>query len=346
MTYKVTVRYGAMRLVGEFSTQLDSLKRGDSVAVKTTRGTEAGTTIDGPHQVAESDHAPGGEVLRPLTDEDDKELERLEKEAIPAEMAFCRERIKALELGMKLVTAEHLLGGEKIIFYFLADGRVDFRQLVKDIARQYRTRIELRQIGVRDEARLMSEYGHCGQKMCCRTFMKTLEPVTMRMAKSQKATLDPSKISGVCGRLMCCLRYEDPLYRELKGKLPKRGAWVESPRAEGKVVDVDVLSQTITVLTPSSNFIRVKADEITAVRPKGAKKPSTERKPSRDKAREKGRPPEKKGSTEGPRTTGDPPPTPTSHPQRKGPSSSSRRRSGRRSGRRRDPKDKGPGDSK
>ena len=344
MTYKVTVRYGAMQLVGEFATQLDSLKRGDSVVVKTTRGAEAGTTVNGSHQVGESDKAPGGEVLRLLTDADDKELKRLEKEAIPAEMAFCRERIKTLELGMKLVTAEHLLGGEKVIFYFLADGRVDFRQLVKDIARQYKTRIELRQIGVRDEARLMAEYGHCGQKMCCRAFMKTLEPVTMRMAKSQKATLDPSKISGVCGRLMCCLRYEDPLYRELKGKLPKRGAWVESHKAEGKVVDVDVLNQIITVQTPSSNFIRVKADEITSVRPKGAKKPSADKKPSRDRPRKTDRPSGKKDTPKDPETTGEKPSQGSE--KRKGPSSSSRRRSGRRSGRRRDSGGKGTGESK
>ena len=198
--------------------------------------------------------APGqadGEVLRALEPQEEQELLRIREETAPKEMTFCRERVKALNLPMKLVDSEHLLGGEKIIFYFVADGRVDFRQLVKDIAREYKTRIELRQIGVRDEARLLSELGHCGQCLCCKSFMKSLEPVTMRMAKSQKATLDPTKISGVCGRLMCCLRYEDKVYSELKSKLPKRGSMIKTRKASGKVIDIDVLAQIVSIRTPS-----------------------------------------------------------------------------------------------
>ncbi|MCD6404616.1 MAG: signal peptidase [Planctomycetes bacterium] len=263
MAYKVTVRYAKMGVVGDFTTELAALKRGDMVAVRTKRGCEAAVVIKAAIELGESAESSGGEVLRMLTTQDEAELARIRDEAIPAEIAFCKERIKALDLPMSIVTAEHLLGGEKIIFYFLADGRVDFRQLVKDIARQYRTRIELRQIGVRDEARLLAEYGHCGQPLCCRSFMKTLEPVTMRMAKSQKATLDPAKISGVCGRLMCCLRYEDSLYRELKGSLPKKGTIVTSLKATGKVVSMDVLAQTIVIQTPSSNLVRIRKDEIT-----------------------------------------------------------------------------------
>ncbi len=265
MGYRAIVRYGAMGLVGEFNTELADLKRGDMVVVRTDRGSEAGQIVGPLSQTSEEKQGSSGEVLRLFTSQDEKDVVRIENEAIPEEMAFCRKRIAELELPMKLVAAEHLLGGEKIIFYFLADGRVDFRQLVKDIARQYKTRIELRQIGVRDEARLLAEYGHCGQQMCCRTFIKSLEPVTMRMAKSQKATLDPSKISGVCGRLMCCLRYEDSLYRELKSKLPKKGSFVKSVKADGKVVDSDILGQTIVVQTAAANLVRVRIDEISRV---------------------------------------------------------------------------------
>ncbi len=269
MGYRVIVRYGAMGLIGDFSTELAGLKRGDAVVVRTDRGSEAATVIEPPSETSEQERSTGSEVLRLFTSQDKEELRRIEKEAVPKEMAFCRKRIGELELPMKLVGAEHLLGGEKIIFYFLADGRVDFRQLVKDIAREYKTRIELRQIGVRDEARLLAEYGHCGQRMCCRSFIKSLEPVTMRMAKSQKATLDPSKISGVCGRLMCCLRYEDGLYRELKQKLPKKGSLVKSTKADGKVVDFDVLAQSVTVQTAGGNLVRVKLKEISKVQSGG-----------------------------------------------------------------------------
>lgn len=269
MGYRVIVRYGAMGLIGDFSTELAGLKRGDAVVVRTDRGSEAATVIEPPSQTSEQERTTGGEVLRLFTSQDKEELRRIENEAVPKEIAFCRKRIGELELPMKLVGAEHLLGGEKIIFYFLADGRVDFRQLVKDIAREYKTRIELRQIGVRDEARLLAEYGHCGQRMCCRSFIKSLEPVTMRMAKSQKATLDPSKISGVCGRLMCCLRYEDGLYRELKQKLPKKGSLIKSTKADGKVVDFDVLAQAVTVQTAGGNLVRVKLKEISKVQSGG-----------------------------------------------------------------------------
>jgi len=264
MKYNVMVRYGAMGLVEEFSSELSGLKRGDRVVVRTERGSEQGVVISS-RDFGGEEKAPGGEVLRLLTEQDEKEIARIRSEVVPSEMSFCRERIKELDLPMKLVDAEHLLGGEKIIFYFLADGRVDFRQLVKDIARRYRTRIELRQIGVRDEARLLGEFGHCGQRMCCRTFIKSLEPVTMRMAKSQKATLDPSKISGVCGRLMCCLRYEDQQYRELKRNLPKKGCHLTCARAEGRVVDTNVLAQTVTIQTRTSNTVRVDVDEILSI---------------------------------------------------------------------------------
>jgi len=251
--------------LGVFTTEIAGLRRGERVALRTERGSEAGDVVEALGEVKEGDAPADGELLRVLAPEDEDRLRRIAQETIPAEMKYCSERIKALELPMKLVDAEHLLGGEKIIFYFVADGRVDFRQLVKDIAREYRTRIELRQIGVRDEARLLSELGHCGQRLCCKCFMKSLEPVTMRMAKSQKATLDPTKISGVCGRLMCCLRYEDRVYSELKGKLPKRGSFVTTAKGSGKVVDCDILAQMVAVKTANANLVRVRACEILSV---------------------------------------------------------------------------------
>ena len=272
MGSKIVARYGAMGFLGTFSSNIEGLRRGDQVVLRTDRGTEAGEVVNTAPGPDGQTNGPF-DVLRALNDDDRREILRIDGEAVPKEMAFCRERIKALNLPMKLVSAEHLLGGEKIIFYFVAEGRVDFRQLVKDIAREYKTRIELRQIGVRDEARLLSEFGHCGQRLCCRSFMKALEPVTMRMAKSQKATLDPTKISGVCGRLMCCLRYEDRVYTELKAKLPKRGSMVTTRKGSGKVIDMDILAQIVSIRTTDTTVIRVPAGEVLSVEGKPSPEP-------------------------------------------------------------------------
>jgi len=163
------------------------------------------------------------------------------------ELKCCAKFIKEMELDMKVVDAEHLFGGERIVIYFTSNGRVDFRELVKRLAREYQTRIEMRQIGSRDEAKLISDFESCGQECCCKRFLKTLEPVNMRMAKLQKATLDPSKISGHCGRLKCCLRYEDDIYRELKAKMPKKNAIVKTPKGEAKVLNMQYLTQLIVV---------------------------------------------------------------------------------------------------
>jgi hypothetical protein len=148
---------------------------------------------------------------------------------------------------MKIVDAEHILGGERIVFYFMSDSRIDFRDLVKHIAHEYQTRIEMRQIGSRDEAKLLGDIESCGQECCCKRFLRVLQPVNMRMAKMQKATLDPAKISGYCGRLKCCLRYEDNTYTELKKRLPKRNAWVTTKDGQGRVVDTQILTQLVVV---------------------------------------------------------------------------------------------------
>ena len=247
MTHHVIARYGAMRHIGVFRTEL-ALRRGEQGILRTPRGVELGETVDKAYEPeAGEDKVTVGQVLRRATPRDLTRVEEIEEQIAPQEYTFCARKIAEHELPMKLVSVEHLFGGDKIIFYFLAEGRVDFRALVKDLAGQYRTRIEMRQIGVRDEARLLADIEHCGRELCCRTFMKDLAPVTMRMAKAQKTTLDPAKISGRCGRLMCCLRFEDQTYAELREKLPKRGTRVRTPKGDGTVIASAILKQTVSV---------------------------------------------------------------------------------------------------
>lgn len=244
MNYRTMVRYGAMASVESLTAEFSGLRMGDNCIVRTPRGVEVGRIL-APLRPEEGN--AGGEILRRMNSDDEKKAETIREEYEPREFEFCRKRMQERGLPMKLVSVEHLFGGTKIIFYFLAEGRVDFRDLVKDLAQEYRTRIEMRQIGVRDEARLLADFEHCGRELCCKTFIKELEPVTMKMAKSQKATLDPSKISGRCGRLMCCLRFEDKSYEELKRNLPRKGSRVATADGEGEIVAQDILGQTVKV---------------------------------------------------------------------------------------------------
>ena len=168
---------------------------------------------------------------------------------------------------MKIVDAEHILGGERLIFYFRADGRVDFRELVKKLAQEYQTRIEMRQVGSRDEAKLLGDVETCGQQCCCQRFLRALKPVNMRMAKMQKATLDPSKISGYCGRLKCCLRFEDESYTELKKRLPKRNARVKTSHGQGRVIDTQILTQLVIVEHDNGEKIAVGIEDIELISP-------------------------------------------------------------------------------
>ena len=168
---------------------------------------------------------------------------------------------------MKIVDAENIFGGERIIFYFMADGRVDFRELVKKLANEYQSRIEMRQVGSRDEAKLLGDVESCGQQCCCQLFLKALKPVNMRMAKMQKATLDPSKISGYCGRLKCCLRYEDQTYTELKKRLPRKNARVKTPHGEGKVVDTQILTQLVIVEDENGTKTAVGVEQVEILSP-------------------------------------------------------------------------------
>jgi cell fate regulator YaaT (PSP1 superfamily) len=260
MSDVVAVRYGSMKAVEFFSGEDLDLRRGDEVIVRTTRGVEWGSVIVPDAEVEEN--LTRGEVLRTVTEKDREKLSDIKQNLEPEEYEVCQRLIERYELPMKLVKVEHLFGGHKIIFFFTADGRVDFRKLVKDLAKRGRTRIEMRQIGVRDEARLLGLFGSCGRELCCCKFLQALKPVPMKVAKSQKSTLDPAKIGGRCGRLKCCLKYEDELYKELKQNLPRRGTTVQTEKGEATVIGYEILSQTVTVQHSDESEEKLPLDEI------------------------------------------------------------------------------------
>ena len=268
MAYLVSARYGAMHCISNFVSPTDELRLHDRVVLRTDRGTEIGEIVSSPEYIMRgTDVSTYGQIVRKLAKADDESYRNIEDVLIPTEVKFCEQLIKENKIPMKLATVEHLFGGEKVIFYFLAEGRIDFRQLVKDLASQYHTRIEMRQIGVRDEARLLAEYEHCGRPLCCKSFIRDLQPVTMRMAKSQKTTLDPAKISGRCGRLMCCLRFEDETYGELKSHLPNKGDLVKFPKGAGRVVAQDILGQMVTLELADGSELKVPMVEVIEVVP-------------------------------------------------------------------------------
>jgi len=279
---KMLVSYGVIGYLGWFDHNLREVPKTRSrVVIKTKRGLELGDVV-GPlcyrgghfksdqktvakyfcNQEKDYPLSGGGTFVRYATEQDIMEAEHLALSA--AEELKCATRFAAeMNLAMKMVKSEHLFGGERIVIYFISEGRVDFRDLVKRLASEYQTRIELRQVGSRDEARLISDYETCGQECCCRRFLKILAPVNMRMAKVQKATLDPSKISGHCGRLKCCLRYEDENYQHLKKKLPKKNALVKTASGIGKVVNTQILTQLVVVQDDKGNREAFNVDEVT-----------------------------------------------------------------------------------
>ena len=276
------VRFGRMNTLGFFEHNESSIpKTAARVVVKTDRGLELGHMVgqlasyrEGRFRLNEEQiegyfnrseipfaAAPAGKFIRLATAEDIGEEQHLRK-ITADEIASCERLAKELNLPMKIVDAEHIFGGERIIFYFMADGRVDFRDLVKRLAQEYQTRIEMRQIGSRDEAKLLGDVESCGQQCCCIRFLQLLKPVNTRMAKMQKATLDPAKISGYCGRLKCCLRYEDKTYTELKQRLPKKNTRVKTEQGEGKVIDSQILTQLVVVEYENAERAVIPLDEI------------------------------------------------------------------------------------
>ncbi len=259
------VRYGAMDNIEQFEAAPEGLCKGDHVIVRTERGLEWGTIVSQPSPEADADGRgvePKGEISRKATTQDAQKQEDIRQKHQQEEFQFCAQLIEQHGLPMKLAGVEHLFGGHRMIFFFLAGGRVDFRALVKDLAKRYRTRIEMRQIGVRDEARLLGQFGPCGRELCCRTFLKVLKPIPMKIAKRQKSTLDPAKISGRCGRLKCCLNFEEALYKELKRKLPRRGTSVKTPTGEGVVVHQEIIEQAVTVRFADGTEQKLPLDQI------------------------------------------------------------------------------------
>jgi cell fate regulator YaaT (PSP1 superfamily) len=258
------VRHGVMRFLGRFEPR-DGARyaRLTRVVVRTERGLEIGQVLcDATPRALEMLTEPtSGAIIRPMNSQDHDQVER-HSESERTEFDTCRNFIAQRKLQMELVDVEHLFGGERIIFYFLAEKRVDFRELVKDLARQFQTRIEMRQIGVRDEAKLLADYGDCGKPVCCNTHMTAMPPVSMRMAKLQKSTLDPSKISGRCGRLKCCLRFEQDVYEEFHRQLPAVGNRILTAKGQGRVLAQEVLARKLLVEFEDGRRILVAADEI------------------------------------------------------------------------------------
>ena len=278
---KMLIRYGKFGTVGWFVHEETSMpKAHGKVMIKTERGLEIGEVIgrfcykagafkkseeaivdyygQGPEQCPIT---TGGKFVRYATEQDLREEKHINTNA-KEELKKCMGFIKEMDLPMKLVDIEHIFGGERIIFYFTSETRIDFRELVKKLAKEFQTRIEMRQVGSRDAAKIAADIEVCGQPCCCARYLKILKPVNMKMAKLQKATLDPSKISGYCGRLKCCLRYEDHTYRDLSRRLPKKRTRVKTAHGEGIVIDVQILTQLVTIKADDGTVFAVPVEEI------------------------------------------------------------------------------------
>ena len=245
-TVDIRLRDSGQTIQGAMPPQL-SLKEGDVVIVEFDRGLDYGQIISAPEgETSIKAKGSAKKILRLATESDLKQVEENKKKAKDASRT-CVKKIQEHKLEMKLIAAEYSFDRSKIIFYFTAEGRVDFRNLVKDLAKIFKARIELRQIGVRDEAKLFGGYSCCGRPLCCTTFLKDFEPVTIKMAKEEGLPLNPPKISGLCGRLMCCLSYEYETYKILSKGLPREGERITTQEGKGKVVSVNVFKRTATV---------------------------------------------------------------------------------------------------
>jgi cell fate regulator YaaT (PSP1 superfamily) len=261
---KYVVRYGCMRTLGVLSARgNEPIQRGARVIARTSRGLEVGDVLcEATDEALEHlPDPPGGQILREMSEDDINELTHLQSRE-PLEYETCQRLVRQLGLQMQLVDIEHLFGGERIVIYYLAEERVDFRELVKLLAAEFQTRIEMRQIGVRDEAKLLADYGDCGKPVCCNTHLSEMPPVSMKMAKLQKATLDPTKISGRCGRLKCCLRYEFDTYEELRQELPPVGSHVLTNTGRARVLGHEILARQLLIETEDNRRLLIDASEV------------------------------------------------------------------------------------
>lgn len=267
-TQTIILKYGLMNTIAELKYSSNDLPQpGTKFVISTPRGVEIGTmlssTCDDPSHELKINHdslanyielsgekqfpfTKEGKILRIASREDLNEQAHIDTQK-KHYLQICGQLIEQVKLPIKLIEVEALLGGDRLIYYFMSESRVDFRELVKNLASEFHTRIEMRQIGARDESRLVADYEKCGQPCCCRQFLKVLRPISMRLAKTQKATLDPTKISGRCGRLMCCLKYEDVVYEELRKRLPSKAARVLTPEGPGHVINSQIITQLVLV---------------------------------------------------------------------------------------------------
>jgi cell fate regulator YaaT (PSP1 superfamily) len=268
---KYVVRYGVMRALGVMSARDNTtFARGVQIIARTDRGLEAAVVLceATPEAVVHLKNPSQGQVLREMTPADSLELSRILARQRD-EFGICQRQVSQLGLPMQLVDVEHLFGGERVVVYYLAENRVDFRELVKALAGEFQTRIEMRQIGSRDEAKLLADYGDCGKPVCCNTHLSEMPPVSMKMAKLQKATLDPTKISGRCGRLKCCLRYEYETYEQLQKDLPPIGSDIITSRGRSRVLAHEILAQQLLVETEDHRRVLVPAGEVLTVLTRG-----------------------------------------------------------------------------
>ena len=254
MTRIIGVRFRPAGKIYYFAPGKFHIKKGQQVIVETARGIEFGHVVMGPKEVEEDQITqPLKSVIR-LANNEDRKIEERNREKEKEAFQICLEKIRKHKLEMKLIDAEYTFDNNKVLFYFTADGRIDFRELVKDLAAEYRTRIELRQIGVRDETKLRGGIGICGRELCCHTYLSEFAPVSIKMAKEQNLSLNPTKISGVCGRLMCCLTNEQETYEKLNSRLPSTGDTVTTPEGlRGEVQSLSVLRQLVKVVVTLEN---------------------------------------------------------------------------------------------
>jgi cell fate regulator YaaT (PSP1 superfamily) len=259
----VGVRFKKAGKIYYFSPGSFQLEKGETVIVETSRGVEFGRVVIGTKIVGENDVVlPLKQVIRIATEKDKLVVQENVEQAKKA-FEVCTEKIIEHKLDMKLVDVEYTFDRNKVLFYFTADGRIDFRELVKDLAAVFRTRIELRQIGVRDEAKMLGGIGPCGRVLCCSSFLGDFEPVSIKMAKDQSLSLNPAKISGLCGRLMCCLKYENDMYESAKQELPDVGKRVRTPEGRGRVIGLNLLEKVIQVeLVEGERIVEFTMDEL------------------------------------------------------------------------------------
>ncbi|MDO4943657.1 MAG: stage 0 sporulation family protein [Ruminococcus sp.] len=263
----IGVRFKSVGKIYYFNPLFNKIKLGDKVIVETARGVECGEVVMVDREIDETEFSsPIKPIIRIATEQDFKTIEKNKQKEKDA-FKICEEKIAAHKLKMNLIDVECTFDNNKLLFYFTAENRVDFRELVKDLASVFRTRIELRQIGVRDEAKMLGGLGICGQPFCCSRFLGEFQPVSIKMAKEQGLSLNPTKISGTCGRLMCCLKYEQDAYEDLLKHTPKQGAIVKTNEGKGVVEEVNLLTGKLRVkLDKSENVISVKKDDVEVIK--------------------------------------------------------------------------------